>query len=73
MFTQAGMSIPDYGFVGKGAKKRRKEYLSAVIKGYYQDYLDLTLFFETALTRGYATALSLVSARGDAPSKIEDS
>ena len=67
------MPIPDYGFVGRGAKKRKQSYLSAVIKGYYQDYFDLMRFFEESLERGYATDLRLDSERGDAPSKIEDS
>jgi hypothetical protein len=73
MFAQAGMTIPNYGFVGKGAKKRRASYLDAVIKGYFQDYSDLTLFFEQALERGYAADLSLQRERGDAPSNTEDS
>jgi cell filamentation protein len=73
MLVQAGMTIPDYGFVGKGARKRREDYLAAVIKGYYRDYFDLSLFFEEALRRGYAADLSLDSERGDAPSKMDDS
>ncbi|MBI2843655.1 MAG: Fic family protein [Armatimonadetes bacterium] len=73
MFAQAGMTLPNYGFVGRGAKKRRSDYLSAVIKGYFQDYFDLVRFFERALERGYASDLSLDSDRGDAPSKMDDS
>ncbi|MCL4498840.1 MAG: Fic family protein [Chloroflexi bacterium] len=73
MFAQAGMTIPDYGFVGRGARERRGAYLAAVIKGYYQDYLDLALFFERALERAYAADLSPESERGDAPSKTDDS
>lgn len=73
MFIQADRTIPDYGFVGKGSASVRKNYLEAVIKGYYQDYADLALFFERALERGYAADLSLESARGEAPSNTEDS
>ena len=73
MFVQAGMTIPDYGFIGRGAKKRRDEYLNAVIKGYYRDYSDLASFFEQSLARGYAADLSLDSERGEAPSKMDDS
>ena len=73
MFAQAGMTIPDYGFVGRGAKKHRDGYLAAVIKGYGQDYFDLALFFEEALERGYAADLTLDSDCGDAPSKTDDS
>ena len=73
MFAQAGMTIPDYGFVGRGAEKRRQDYLAAVIKGYYRDDFDLAVFFEGALERGYAADLTLDSERGDAPSKTDDS
>ena len=44
-----------------------------MIKGYYQDYFDLALFFEQALGRGFAADLRLDSERGDAPSKTDDS
>ena len=64
---------PDYGFVGKGSMLARKAYLEAVIKGYYQNYVALTLFFERALERGYAADLSFESERGEAPSNTEDS
>ena len=73
MFAQTGMTIPDYGFVGRGAKKWRADYLEAMIKGYYQDYFALTIFFERALERGYAADFSLDNERGDAPSNTEDS
>jgi hypothetical protein len=73
MFVQADMTIPDYGFVGRGSKMRRKTYLEAVIKGYYRHYADLALFFERALDRGYAADLSFASERGEAPSNTEDS
>lgn len=67
------MTIPEYGFVGRGATKRRKEYLNAVIKGYCRDYSDLIAFFEQSLARGYAADLSFDSELGEAPSKMEDS
>lgn len=73
MFVQADMTIPDYGFVGRGSRRRRGAYLDAVIKGYCQDYSDLTIFFERALQRGYAADLSLASERGEAPSNADDS
>lgn len=73
MLAQAGLTMPDYGFVGKGSRLLRKAYLGAVIKGYGGDYLDLSRFFEGAVLRGNALDLSLESARGDAPSKAQDS
>ena len=73
MFVQADMTIPDYGFVGRGSRVTRKGYLQAVIKGYYRDYADLIRFFERALERGYAADLSLESDREDAPSNADDS
>lgn len=73
MFVQADTTIPDYGFVGRGSRQRRGAYLDAVIKGYYQDYSDLTIFFERALLRGYAAALSFSSERAEAPSNADDS
>jgi cell filamentation protein len=73
MFVQAGKTLPDYGFVGRGSTLTKTAYLEAVIRGYYGDYSDLALFFEGALERGYAADLSFTSERGDAPSKMEDS
>lgn len=73
MFAQADMTIPDYGFVGKGSSLERRAYLQAVIRGYYQDYSDLASFFERAMERGCAADLSFESERGDAPSNTEDS
>lgn len=73
MFVQADMTIPDYGFVGEGSRLSRRSYLEAVIKGYAQNYSDLTLFFERALERGYAADLSFSSERGEAPSNADDS
>ncbi len=73
MFAQADMTLPNYGFTGIGSKKRREQYLEAVIRGYYKDYLRLTLFFEEALERGYAEDLMLPSALGEAPSNTDDS
>lgn len=73
MFAQSGLSIPDYGFTGRGAKLRRSRYLNAVIKAYYQDYSDLARFLEEALERGAASDLIFESDRGDAPSNTDDS
>ena len=73
MFAQAGLSIPDYGFTGRGAKLRRSKYLDAVIKAYCRDYSDLARFLEEALARGKASDLIFESDRGDAPSNREDS
>lgn len=73
MFAQAGMTIPDYGFVGRGSARRRREYLSAVTSGYGQDYRALVLFFARALEGGAALDLRLDNARGDAPSNTDDS
>lgn len=73
MFVQADMTIPDYGFVGRGSKMARKAYLEAVIRGYYRDYADLALLFERALERGRAADLSFERERGEAPSNTEDS
>jgi len=73
MFIQAGMTIPEYGFVGRGSKLVRRNYLDSVIKGYYQDYEDLIFFFVRALERGYAADLSFESERREAPSNAEDS
>lgn len=73
MFVQADLTIPDYGFVGKGSRLTRRRYLEAVMKGYCQDYADLTIFFEQALERGEAADLSFSSERGEAPSNADDS
>ncbi|OHB78469.1 MAG: hypothetical protein A2Z25_21225 [Planctomycetes bacterium RBG_16_55_9] len=51
MAFQAGLPAPDYGFLGRGAKKRRAAYLGGVLKGYVQDYGRLTDFFVEALKR----------------------
>jgi cell filamentation protein len=51
MAAQAGYPVPAYGFTGRGSKKRRTEYLSAVSQGYLENYLPLARFFEAALTR----------------------
>ncbi len=73
MFAQSGLSIPDYGFTGRGSKMRQSRYLDAVIKAYYQDYSDLVRFLEEALERGNASDLSFESDLGDAPSNTDDS
>jgi cell filamentation protein len=51
MCLQAGFPIPDYGFTGRGGKKRQDNYLAAVTRGYAQDYVALTAFFAGAITR----------------------
>jgi hypothetical protein len=51
MFAQAGLSMPDYGFVGRGSVGRRQEYLRAVTQGYLGDYAPLRAFFAEALRR----------------------
>jgi len=51
MAFQAGLPAPDYGFVGRDAKRRQAAYLDAVRKGYIQDYEPLTAFFVEALER----------------------
>lgn len=51
MAAQAGCPVPAYGFTGRGNKKRRTEYLSAVGQGYLENYLPLARFFEDAITR----------------------
>jgi cell filamentation protein len=51
MAFQAGLPAPDYGFIGRDARKRRAAYLQAVRKGYFQDYESLTMFFVEALER----------------------
>jgi cell filamentation protein len=45
MFLQAGYPIPLYNFSGKGAVKRKNEYLNAVVVGYGQNYAPLATFF----------------------------
>jgi cell filamentation protein len=51
MAFQAGLPAPDYGFIGREARKRRMTYLEAVRKGYLQDYEPLTVFFVQAFER----------------------
>jgi cell filamentation protein len=51
MAFQADLPGPDYGFAGRGARKRRLEYLEAVRKGYMQDYEPLTAFFVEGFER----------------------
>jgi cell filamentation protein len=51
MAFQAGLPGPDYGFIGRYARKRRVAYLEAVRKGYLKDYDLLTVFFAGALER----------------------
>ena len=51
MAVQAGYPPPDYGFSGRGSQKRRAEYLTAVKRGYLEDYAPLARFFEAAILR----------------------
>lgn len=51
MSLQAGFPLPDYGFSGKGSRKRQNAYLAAVTRGYAQDYAALTAFFAGAISR----------------------
>jgi len=54
MCLQAGFPIPDYGFTGRGNKKRQVAYLAAVTRGYGRDYTGLTYFFTDAIRRRLA-------------------
>jgi cell filamentation protein len=51
MALQADLSLPDYGFEGRGAKLRRAQYLAAVRRGYLQEYDPLADFFRGAIER----------------------
>ena len=52
MILQAGLPMPVYGFTGRGAKAECARYLTAVKRGYVQDYRPLVDFFATAVERG---------------------
>jgi cell filamentation protein len=54
MAFQAGLPAPAYGFTGRGARKRRDQYLSAALDGYGGNYAPLTAFFLDALGRRVA-------------------
>ncbi len=54
MALQAGLPVPDYGFTGRGSRKRRTQYLKAVMRGYVEDYNLLTDFFVAATERRLA-------------------
>jgi cell filamentation protein len=51
MALQAGYSVPDYAFRGRGSRTSRARYLEAVSRGYVRNYADLTDFFREALER----------------------
>ena len=51
MALQAGLPAPDYGFIGRGSRKKSATYLEAVRKGYVQDYEALAAFFVEVLER----------------------
>ncbi len=57
MIQQADLPTPDYGFEGKGSRKRQQSYLNAVIRGYAQDYRPLTEFFIDVIERRLAEDL----------------
>lgn len=74
MFAQAGFVTPDYGFGGPGSRRHRAEYLTAVKRGYLQDYEPLVAFFSAALERS-SSGVNLISGLGSpvAPSKTLES
>ena len=49
MAIQAGYPPPLYRFSGRGGKAERARYLTAVQRGYVQDYATLTDFFREAI------------------------
>lgn len=51
MAIQANYPAADYGFSGRGSRKRRAEYLIAVRRGYLEEYEPLARFFEEAILR----------------------
>ena len=51
MLAQAGLPVPDYGFVGRGSTLRRETYLRAVTQAYLQNYAELVSFFVDAVRR----------------------
>lgn len=74
MAQQAGYPLPDYGFVGRGATTRRREYLIAVLEGYTKNYSPLVVFFIDALDRGRRRErLEFGFGSPRAPSKMLDS
>jgi cell filamentation protein len=73
LFENGIMVIPDYGFIGDGAKKQQEFYLKAVFEGYRGNYSLLADFFGAALARRIASSRKSRNARGEAPSYIEDS
>lgn len=56
MAIQAGYPAPAYGFLGRGSKTQREQYLDAVKRGYVQDYARLTHFFFEAVRRSESEA-----------------
>jgi cell filamentation protein len=69
MAMQAGYPALDYGFTGRGGKRRGEQYLAAVVRGYSEDYLPLAGFLSEALRRGVLRAGREESFRPRAPSK----
>jgi len=42
-------TLPTYGLAGRGSIRRRAAYLEAVMRGYLQDYSELSRFFAESL------------------------
>ncbi len=53
MSLQAGYPVPDYGFAGRGSKRRQERYLQAVKRGYLRDYDGLVDFLREAVERRF--------------------
>jgi len=51
MALQAGLPIPDFGFLGRGSRSRRRTYLEGVKHGYLLDFDLLTSVFADAIRR----------------------
>jgi hypothetical protein len=78
MASQALISPPFFAFSGMGSRKRKADYLSAVIQGYNKNYEPLTRFFIEALDRSVeGSVLDITKGPGRfsplAPSKTLDS
>jgi cell filamentation protein len=51
MVLQAGFSVPDYGFEGRGSRSIQADYLEAVRRGYLEDHSALSGFVRQAIER----------------------
>lgn len=56
MAMQANYPAPNYGLIGKGSRKRQREYIRAVTLGYAQDYAALSAFFVSSLRSALSPA-----------------